>query len=151
MYLLAVGVVIMLAGLLFGYDQGVISGALDGIQKQFSVGTLLLEVITSWVTLGAMVGALVAGGLADRLGRRLDHRLRRRPVLAGALVEALAPGSGVLVAGRLLVGFGVGVASVAAPSTPPSWPPPGCEDAWSPSTNWPSPSASSWPTSPTTC
>ena len=69
-YLLGVGLVIMLAGLLFGYDQGVISGALDGIQKQFSVGTFLLEVITSWVTLGAMAGALVAGGLADRMGRR---------------------------------------------------------------------------------
>ena len=69
-YLVGVGLVIMLAGVLFGYDQGVISGALDGIQKEFSVGTLLLEVITSWVTLGAMAGALVAGGLADRRGRR---------------------------------------------------------------------------------
>ena len=113
--LLAVGAVIMLAGLLFGYDQGVISGALDGIQKQFSVGTLLLEVITSWVTLGAMVGALVAGALADRLGRRLTIVTAAVLFVAGALVESLAPGSYVLVAGRLLVGFGVGVASVAAP------------------------------------
>lgn len=115
MYLLAVGAVIMLAGLLFGYDQGVISGALGGIQKQFSVGTLLLEVITSWVTLGAMAGALVAGGLADRLGRRLTIVTAALLFVAGAMVESLAPGSYVLVAGRLLVGFGVGVASVAAP------------------------------------
>jgi MFS transporter, SP family, galactose:H+ symporter len=113
--LLAVGAVIMLAGLLFGYDQGVISGALDGIQKEFSVGTLLLEVITSWVTLGAMVGALVAGALADRLGRRLTIVTAAALFVTGALVESLAPGSYVLVAGRLLVGFGVGVASVAAP------------------------------------
>ncbi len=114
-YLLGVGLVIMLAGLLFGYDQGVISGALDGIQKEFSVGTLLLEVITSWVTLGAMAGALVAGGLADRMGRRWTIVFAAVLFVAGALVEALAPGSGVLVVGRLLVGFGVGVASVAAP------------------------------------
>jgi SP family galactose:H+ symporter-like MFS transporter len=114
-YLLAVGVVIMLAGLLFGYDQGVISGALTGIQKQFSVGTFLLEVITSWVTLGAMAGALVAGSLADRLGRRLTIVIAAALFIAGALTEALAPGAGVLVVGRLLVGFGVGVASVAAP------------------------------------
>jgi SP family galactose:H+ symporter-like MFS transporter len=114
-YLLAVGLVIMLAGLLFGYDQGVISGALDGIQKQFSVGTLLLEVITSWVTLGAMAGALVAGGLADRRGRRWTIVFAAVLFVAGALTEALAPGSGILVVGRLLVGFGVGVASVAAP------------------------------------
>jgi sugar porter (SP) family MFS transporter len=113
--LLAVGLVIMLAGLLFGYDQGVISGALDGIQKQFSVGTLLLEVITSWVTLGAMVGALVAGGMADRLGRRLTIVMAAILFVIGAATESLAPGSFVLVVGRLLVGFGVGVASVAAP------------------------------------
>jgi MFS transporter, SP family, galactose:H+ symporter len=114
-YLLAVGLVIMLAGALFGYDQGVISGALDGIQKEFSVGTFLLEVITSWVTLGAMAGALVAGVLADKKGRRWTIVAAAVLFTVGALIEALAPGSLVLVAGRLLVGFGVGVASVAAP------------------------------------
>jgi len=113
--LVAVGLVIMLAGVLFGYDQGVISGALDGIKKQFNVSTFLLEVITSWVTLGAMVGALVAGGMADRLGRRTTILLASVLFTAGALIEAFAPGPAVLVVGRLVVGFGVGVASVAAP------------------------------------
>ena len=105
----------MLAGVLFGYDQGVISGALDGIKRDFHVSTFLLEVITSWVTLGAMGGALVAGALADRLGRRVTIIVASLLFTLGALVEALAPGSLVLVAGRLIVGFGVGVASVAAP------------------------------------
>ena len=113
--LASVGLVIMLAGVLFGYDQGVISGALDGIQRDFHVSTFLLEVITSWVTLGAMGGALVAGALADRLGRRATILLASVLFTLGALVEALAPGSAVLVLGRLAVGFGVGVASVAAP------------------------------------
>jgi sugar porter (SP) family MFS transporter len=113
--LLAVGLVIMLAGLLFGYDQGVISGALTGIQQDFSVGTFLLEVITSWVTLGAMAGALVAGWMADRLGRRLTIVAAAVLFIAGALIESVAPGAYILVVGRLLVGFGVGVASVAAP------------------------------------
>jgi len=106
---------IMLAGFLFGYDQGVISGALDGIQKTFRISSLMLEVITSWVTLGAMAGALAAGALADRLGRRATILLAAGTFVVGALVEALAPGSLVLVLGRLIVGAGVGVASVAAP------------------------------------
>jgi MFS family permease len=69
-YLLAVGLVVMLAGLLFGYDQGVISGALDGIKKSFHPSTFVIEIITSWVTLGAMAGALAAGALTERMGRR---------------------------------------------------------------------------------
>jgi SP family galactose:H+ symporter-like MFS transporter len=114
-WLLMVGLVIMLAGLLFGYDQGVISGALEGIGNSFHPGTTMIEIITSWVTLGAMFGALAAGVLADRLGRRLAIILAAVLFTAGAILESLAPGTGVLVVGRLIVGFGVGVASVAAP------------------------------------
>ena len=114
-WLLLVGAVIMMSGLLFGYDQGVISGALDGIQKSFGASTTMIQIITSWVTLGALAGALVAGVLADRLGRRVTILLAAVLFTLGALLEALAPGTTVLVIGRLVVGFGVGVASVAAP------------------------------------
>jgi len=114
-WLVLVAVVIMLAGLLFGYDQGVISGALNGIEKDFDVSTLAIEIITSWVTLGAMVGALVAGVLADRLGRRRAVLWAAALFVVGAAIEAAAPDVPVLVLGRLVVGFGVGVASVAAP------------------------------------
>jgi sugar porter (SP) family MFS transporter len=114
-WLVMVGVVIMLAGLLFGYDQGVIAGALHGIEQEFTVGTTLSEIITSWVTLGALVGALVAGILADRFGRRPTILVAAGLFTVGAAVEAFAPGPAVLVVGRLIVGFGVGVASVAAP------------------------------------
>lgn len=113
--LVLVLVVVLLAGALFGYDQGVISGALEGIQRSFKLSPLLVEVVTSWVTLGALVGSLAGGELADRLGRRRALRAAALLFCAGALVEAFAPGVLVLVAGRLLVGFGVGVAAVAAP------------------------------------
>ena len=105
----------MMSGLLFGYDQGVIGGALHGIQNSFDIGTLAIEIITSWVTLGALVGALVAGGMADKLGRRKTVLAAAVLFTIGAAIEALAPGTGILVIGRLVVGFGVGVASVAAP------------------------------------
>jgi len=114
-WLAGVAAVVVLSGLLFGYDQGVISGALNGIQRDFRPGTLVIEIITSWVTLGALVGALIAGGVADRLGRRRTIVWAAVLFALGAAVEAFAPGTGILIIGRLLVGFGVGVASVAAP------------------------------------
>jgi MFS transporter, SP family, galactose:H+ symporter len=106
---------VLLAGALFGYDQGVISGALAGIQREFRLPALLVEVVTSWVTLGAMAGSLAGGELADRLGRRRALQAAGALFAGGAAIEAFAPGVAILIAGRLVVGFGVGVAAVAAP------------------------------------
>ena len=107
--------VIVLAGALFGYDQGVISGALLGVQKAFAVGAVALEIVTSWVTLGAMFGSLAGGYVADHFGRKRALFAAAALFIIGALVEAVAPAVPVLVLGRLLAGFGVGVAAVAAP------------------------------------
>lgn len=106
---------VLLAGTLFGYDQGVISGALDGVQRDFKLSALAVEIVTSWVTLGALGGSLAGGELADRLGRRRALLVAAALFAAGAAIEAFAPATTVLVAGRLVVGFGVGVAAVAAP------------------------------------
>ena len=114
-WLVVVLAVILIAGLLFGYDQGVISGALGGIEKEFSLSPLLIGVVTSWVTLGALLGALAGGEVADRLGRKRTILAAGLMFVAGALIQALAPSTVVLVAGRLIVGAGVGVAAVAAP------------------------------------
>jgi len=108
-------VAVLLAGALFGYDQGVISGALEGLQRDFKLSPILVEVVTSWVTLGALAGSLAGGELADRLGRRKALLAAAALFAAGAAVESLATGVAVLVAGRLIVGFGVGAAAVAAP------------------------------------
>ena len=108
-------VVVLFSGGLFGYDQGVISGALHGIKATFSLSALLVEVVTSWVTLGALLGALVAGELADQIGRKRTALIAGALFTLGALVQALAPDTVILVVGRLIVGAGVGVAAVAAP------------------------------------
>ena len=113
--MLLVVTVIIMAGVLFGYDQGVISGALAGIQKQFGLGSLLTEVVTSWVTLGALFGSLIGGELADRLGRKKAVLCARVLFSLGAMIQSLAPDTIILVAGRLVIGLGVGVAAVAAP------------------------------------
>ena len=107
--------VILLAGALFGYDQGVISGALIGIEKAFDVGHVALEIVTSWVTLGALFGSLAGGYAADLFGRKRTLLAAAALFVIGALVQALAPNVPILVFGRLVAGFGVGVAAVAAP------------------------------------
>jgi MFS family permease len=78
-WLLVVLVVVIFAGGLFGYDQGVISGALAGIKSTFSLSVFMVQVVTSWVTLGALVGSLAGGAMGDLLGRK------RTLLFAGAL------------------------------------------------------------------
>jgi SP family galactose:H+ symporter-like MFS transporter len=113
--LIIVLAVVVVAGLLFGYDQGVISGALGGIERQFSLSAILVEVVTSWVTLGALGGSLLGGYLADHYGRKRAVLIAGLLFIIGALLQAFAPNVFLLVVGRLVVGFGVGVAAVAAP------------------------------------
>jgi MFS family permease len=114
-------VVVLFAGGLFGYDQGVISGALREIKSTFTLSPLLIEVVTSWVTLGALFGSLAGGELADQIGRERTVLIAGAMFTLGALVQAFAPDMIVLVVGRLVVGAGVGVAAVRRRSMPPSW------------------------------
>ena len=106
---------VLFSGGLFGYDQGVISGALAGIKSTFALSPLIIEVVTSWVTLGALLGALAGGEIADRIGRKRTVLIAGALFTLGAAVQAFAPETWVLVAGRLIIGAGVGVAAVAAP------------------------------------
>jgi SP family galactose:H+ symporter-like MFS transporter len=114
-WLFVVLIVVLFSGGLFGYDQGVISGALDGVKSTFALSPFVVEVVTSWVTLGALLGALAAGEIADRIGRKRTVLIAGALFTLGAAVQALAPLTEILVAGRLIIGAGVGVAAVAAP------------------------------------
>lgn len=114
-WMVMVGAVSITSGLAFGYDQGVIGGALTFMQEEFGFGGFVEGLITSAVTLGALFGALLAGGLADRLSRKNVLILAGYLFIIGAIVQAIAPGVGILISGRIVIGFGVGMASVAAP------------------------------------
>jgi sugar porter (SP) family MFS transporter len=114
-WLAVVLAVVIFGGGLFGYDQGVISGALAGIKATFSLSLFMVQVVTSYVTLGALAGSLASGALGDWLGRKRTILLAALLFTLGAIVQWSAPGAMVLVAGRLIVGVGVGVAAVAAP------------------------------------
>jgi nitrate/nitrite transporter NarK len=65
----AVGVA-AIGGLLFGYDTGVISGAIIFIKSQFSLSATMEEIVVSSVLAGAVLGAILGGVLTDRFGRR---------------------------------------------------------------------------------
>jgi SP family galactose:H+ symporter-like MFS transporter len=110
----AVGVA-ALGGLLFGYDTGVISGAILFIQKQFSLSSTLEGVVVSAVLAGAVIGAAVGGTLADRLGRRRTIITAAVTFTVGAIGTALTPSIALLIAGRVVVGLAIGVASFVSP------------------------------------
>ncbi len=104
-----------LGGLLFGYDTGVISGAVIFIKKDFALTTFPQELVVSMVLLGATIGALSGGRFADRFGRRITLIGTSIVFIAGALICALAPSFTILVVGRVVVGLGIGMASTTVP------------------------------------
>jgi sugar porter (SP) family MFS transporter len=105
-----------LGGLLFGYDTGVIGGALPLMAKDFGWSSPFQRgVITSSLLLGAAVGALLAGRLTDRLGRRRMILGTAATFVVGIAGASLAPGPVVLVAFRVVIGMAVGAASVTVP------------------------------------
>ena len=113
--ILSIAAMAAVGGFLFGYDTGVIAGAQGLLKKQFDLTDLWIEVITSAVLIGATVGALTAGKIADRIGRRSANMVAGGVFALSALVLAFAPNPEMLIAGRVLIGFGVGLASVVGP------------------------------------
>jgi sugar porter (SP) family MFS transporter len=104
-----------LGGLLFGYDTGVIAGALLFIKGDFGLGSFAQGLVVAAVPIGAVGGAAIAGPAADTYGRRLMILVAAAIFILGALVSAAAPGVEVLVAARVVIGVAIGLASAAAP------------------------------------
>jgi MFS family permease len=104
-----------LGGLLFGYDTGVISGAILFIREDFSLSPTTVELLVSCVLLGALLGAMGGGALADRFGRRRLIIATAALFVAGSIATAQSPTVAWLTAGRIVVGAAIGVASFTAP------------------------------------
>lgn len=118
--LFTVRTIATLGGLLFGYDTGVISGALPFLAKGASEGGLGLSafqqsIVTSSLTLGAAFGAVIGGRLSDRYGRKKNIMIVAVIFLFAALGCALSPNYAVLVCFRFLLGLAVGGASATVP------------------------------------
>jgi sugar porter (SP) family MFS transporter len=102
--------------MLFGYDTGVVSGALLFLRNEFGgLSSFQQELVTSLLLVGAVVGALFAGRIADRVGRRLTVLGTALIFVVGVLLAAFTPTFPVLLAARIIIGLAVGAASTVVP------------------------------------
>lgn len=106
-------------GILFGYDIGVMTGALPFLQSDWNLsGGGVTGWITSSLMLGAVFGGAIAGQLSDRLGRRKMVLYSALLFMVGALLAGVSPHDGVayLIFTRVLLGIAVGAASALVPA-----------------------------------
>lgn len=116
----AIAAVATLGSLLFGYDTGVISGALPYMYMPYSAGGMHLSAfeegaVGAVLTLGAAFGALFGGRLSDRYGRRHNLILLSLLFIVGALGNTFAPNIVILYVFRFVLGLAVGGASATVP------------------------------------
>ncbi|WP_441504467.1 sugar porter family MFS transporter [Bosea sp. 2YAB26] len=104
-----------IAGFLFGFDEGVIAGALHLLRGEFAISPFDEGLMTAAVPLGALGGALLAGRTTETYGRRALLLVAAVLFAAGALFSAAAGAVWMLTASRLLLGLAVGIAAMVAP------------------------------------
>jgi SP family galactose:H+ symporter-like MFS transporter len=114
-YAYIVASVAAMGGLLFGYDTGVISGALLFLQPAFHLTSTTSEIAVSAVLIGAIIGAACGGKLANGIGRKKALILLGAIFAIGAVLTGIAPNLGFFIAFRIVVGFGIGAASMITP------------------------------------
>ncbi|NXI67931.1 GTR10 protein, partial [Anseranas semipalmata] len=111
--LLLSATVSLLGGLIFGYELGIISGALLQLQIDFHLSCFKQEVLVSSLLIGALLASLVGGILIDRHGRRRAILVSNLVLLFGSLILTLAKSFIGLVIGRVTVGFAISISSMA--------------------------------------
>ncbi|XP_056101727.1 proton myo-inositol cotransporter-like [Rhinichthys klamathensis goyatoka] len=104
-----------LGGFLFGYDTGVVSGAMLLLKREMNLSSLWQELLVS-ITVGAAAVSALAGGFLNGLfGRRICILLASFIFSAGGILLSVAHSKEVLLCGRLTVGLGIGIASMTVP------------------------------------
>lgn len=115
--MMVVGVALLaaLGGLLFGYDTGVISGALLFLKPEFHLSALTEEWVVAALLVGTIVGAAAAGPLVDAIGRRWSLIICAVDYVAAAIFLAFSSSYPWLIVGRVWLGLAVGAASMIVP------------------------------------
>jgi sugar porter (SP) family MFS transporter len=125
-FVILAALVAAIGGSLFGYDTGVISGAILFVRPEFGLGTTQEELVISAALVGATIGAIASGRLTDKVGRRAVLLGAAASFAFGGLASAFASGAAMLIVARVIVGAAIGVASYAVPLyiselAPPRW------------------------------
>ncbi|KAH7974543.1 hypothetical protein HPB49_016509 [Dermacentor silvarum] len=102
-------------GFLFGYDTGVVSGAMIQLRSHFQLNYLWQELVVSVTIAGAWAFAIVAGMATDAFGRKPVILVASFVFTVGAVLMGVAFNKGMLLGGRLIVGAGIGLASMTVP------------------------------------
>ncbi|MCX6865013.1 MAG: sugar porter family MFS transporter [Verrucomicrobia bacterium] len=114
-YILPVCLVATLGGLLFGFDTGVISGAIEPLTARFQLSDFMKGWASGCVLLGCAAGVLLVGPVSDRYGRRLAMFLAAAMFLASAIGTAFPNDIATFIVFRILGGLGIGIASISTP------------------------------------
>jgi sugar porter (SP) family MFS transporter len=112
---IAAAVVSAISALLYGYDTGIISGALLQITKDFGISSGWEQVIAASILVGAVIGALIGSQLSERLGRHKTTLIVATVYVVGALACSVSPNPVTLSLSRVLLGFAVGGATQIVP------------------------------------
>jgi MFS transporter, SP family, galactose:H+ symporter len=104
-----------LAGLLFGLDVGVISGALPFLKQDFKLSIEAEGAVVSALLWGAVIGTLISGMLSSNFGRRKTMLISAVIFVIGSILCSISPSEHLLIGARLFLGIAVGVASFTAP------------------------------------
>jgi len=102
-------VISAIGGFLFGYDTGVISGAMIPIKRQFHLSYEYQEVIVSITLVGAVIGASSSAFLNDRLGRRMVLLVASIAFIVGSIIMCVSLVVWLIIIGRFVVGLGIGI------------------------------------------
>jgi sugar porter (SP) family MFS transporter len=114
-FVAGIAILAALGGFLFGYDTGVVSGALPYIGKGLQIGSFGESWVVGSLLLGACSGAVISSWLADAISRKWTKFLAGCVYVAAALGSAFAPDVVTLCVARYVLGLAVGTASFVAP------------------------------------
>lgn len=112
---IVIAAVAALGGLLFGFDTGVISGAIPFFQRAFNIGNNWVEIITTSGLIGAVIGAMFSGRITDIIGRKKVILSAAVIFIIGALWSGASPSAQMLMVARFFLGIAIGVSSFSVP------------------------------------